>query len=66
VLISWENLFMDTDAHKIIQNVIIINGPEKIIVGNHAWIGCRCTILKGSIFMTKIMSQDKRLFDHLS
>lgn len=49
VLISWENLFMDTDFHYVEQNTAIINPPEKIVVGNHVWIGCRCTILKGSV-----------------
>ena len=49
VLISWENLFMDTDFHKIksIENNII-NEPKEIFVGNNVWIGCRNTILKGS------------------
>ena len=48
VLISWENLFIDTDFHHVKQNGNAINPPEKIIIGNHVWIGCRCTILKGS------------------
>lgn len=49
VLISWENLFIDTDFHHVKQNNDTINSPKKIIIGNHVWIGCRCTILKGSI-----------------
>ena len=49
VLISWENLFMDIDFHKIksIENNII-NEPKEIFIGNNVWIGCRNTILKGS------------------
>lgn len=49
VLISWENLFMDIDFHKIknIENNII-NEPKDIFIGNNVWIGCRNTILKGS------------------
>jgi len=48
-LISWDNLFMDTDLHKIMnENDEIINEPEKIIIGKNVWIGCRCVILKGS------------------
>lgn len=47
-LISWENLIMDTDFHKIYKDNKIINKDEKIIIGNNVWIGCRCTILKGS------------------
>lgn len=31
------------------QNGQAINHPEKIAIGNHVWIGCRCTILKGSV-----------------
>lgn len=49
VLVSWENIFMDTDFHHVKQNDNIINSPKKIDIGNHVWIGCRCTILKGSI-----------------
>lgn len=49
VLISWENLFMDTDFHKIknIENNMI-NESKEIFIGNNVWIGCRNTILKGS------------------
>ena len=47
VLISWQCLFMDTDFHHI-----IINGKRNldrnILIGDHVWIGCRCTILKGA------------------
>lgn len=48
VLISWDNLFLDSDFHKIKINNSIINSPKAIIVGNHVWVGCRCTILKGT------------------
>lgn len=48
VLVSWENLFMDTDFHKIITDGEITNLPREIHIGNHVWIGCRCTILKGT------------------
>ncbi|MDR2496244.1 MAG: hypothetical protein LBD21_03875 [Tannerellaceae bacterium] len=48
-LISWDNLFMDTDLHKILnENSEIINEPKEISVGKNVWIGCRCLILKGS------------------
>lgn len=51
VLMSWEVLLLDTDFHHIIQidsNKINMN-KKPIIIGNHVWIGCRATILKGSI-----------------
>ena len=49
-MISWENLIMDSDWHNIIDlntgNVMPKQKP--ITIGNHVWIGCRCTILKGT------------------
>jgi len=48
-LISWDNLFLDTDLHKILnENNEIINEPKEIIIGKNVWIGCRCLILKGT------------------
>lgn len=39
---------MDTDYHKILnENNEIINEDKPISIGNHVWIGCRNTILKG-------------------
>ncbi|MGX7630963.1 acyltransferase [Bacillus thuringiensis] len=50
VLISWENLIMDTDAHIIKNNKgEIINEESPIIIGDKVWMGCRCTILKGTL-----------------
>lgn len=47
-LFSWDILIMDTDWHKIIDNNDIVkNSPSPIVIGNHVWIGCRSTILKG-------------------
>lgn len=49
-LISWENLFMDIDFHKIknIEKSNIINICKEISIGNNVWFGCRNTILKGT------------------
>ncbi len=48
VLISWDVLIMDSDLHKIMaSNNLIKNPPREIIIGNHCWISCRSTILKG-------------------
>ena len=47
-LLSWEILLMDTDFHPLLnEKDEIINYPRPIVIGNHVWIGCRCTILKG-------------------
>lgn len=48
-LISWDCLFMDTDFHKIYSDGKIVNELKAISVGKNCWIGCRATILKGSI-----------------
>mgnify|MGYP003289446078 CR=1 FL=1 len=48
VLLSWDILLMDTDFHHILNDENkIINPPQPITIGNHVWIGCRNTILKG-------------------
>ena len=50
VLLAWDIIVMDTDFHKILSDKgDRINGDRKIIVGDDVWIGCRATILKGSI-----------------
>lgn len=48
---SWECLVMDTDFHEIrvIDDNAVRNPDRDIVIGNHAWIGCRTTILKGSV-----------------
>jgi len=47
-LISWENLFIDGDYHKIFDmEGKYTNPPQSILIGNHVWFGCRCLILKG-------------------
>lgn len=47
-LISWDVLLMDTDHHHILDNKgNTLNEDKAINIGNHVWIGCRNTILKG-------------------
>lgn len=47
-LLSWDILIMDTDFHHISNKEgKIINEPRPIEIGNHVWIGCRNTLLKG-------------------
>lgn len=49
-IISWDDLVMDTDFHRIYdKNEIYINQPSPIEIGDNVWIACRATILKGSI-----------------
>lgn len=48
VLISWDTLIMDTDYHHILLDNKVINHDDEIKIGNRVWIGCRCTVLKGS------------------
>lgn len=49
-LLSWEILIMDTDFHRIVNmQGEVINKPSPIRVGNHVWIGCRATLLKGAV-----------------
>lgn len=47
-LLSWDILVMDTDFHRIFNKLGEITNPSRSInIGNHVWIGCRATILKG-------------------
>lgn len=45
--VSWDTLFMDSDAHTIMYENQVINKNQDIKIGNHCWIGCRSIILKG-------------------
>jgi len=47
-LLSWDVLLMDTDLHHVLDGRgTVVNPPKPIRIGNHVWIGCRNTILKG-------------------
>ena len=49
-LLSWNILIIDIDFHKI-KNEFgkILNNPKPILFGNKIWVGCRSSILKGTI-----------------
>ena len=48
-LIGWDVLVMDTDEHPLFDKAGNRINPDKAIeVGNHVWIGCKCTLLKGA------------------
>lgn len=47
---SWDCLVMDSDTHSIYdENGNLTNEAREIIFRNKIWIGCRSTILKGSV-----------------
>ena len=46
---AWDCLVMDSDTHNIFdKDDKIVNSDQTIVFGDKIWIGCRCTILKGS------------------
>jgi acetyltransferase-like isoleucine patch superfamily enzyme len=51
-LLSWDILLIDTDFHQIIlTDNTLPNYENDIIIGNRNWIGCRTTILKGTVLL---------------
>jgi acetyltransferase-like isoleucine patch superfamily enzyme len=49
-LISWDVLIMDQDFHTILNSDRVpINPDADINIGERVWIGCRNTILKGTV-----------------
>ncbi|SHK18148.1 transferase hexapeptide (six repeat-containing protein) [Tepidibacter formicigenes DSM 15518] len=45
--LSWGLTIIDTDFHDIIHNDNINNLSCEVNIGNHVWIGCNVSILKG-------------------
>lgn len=49
VQLSWNCLLMDSDTHKIFnKDNLYMNTEKEIIIESKTWIGCNCTILKGT------------------
>lgn len=49
-LLSWDILIMDTDLHHIYDKEgKVLNEPQRVLIESNVWIGCRSTILKGSM-----------------
>lgn len=49
VLISWDVLIIDTDAHRIYDATgNQVNPAMPIRIGNSVWLGCRSLVLKGA------------------
>lgn len=56
VLIGWDCLFMDSDAHHILNDdMVVINEPREITIGDKVWIGARCTVTKGSLIASNVV-----------
>ncbi len=49
-LLSWETLVMDSDHHEILDpgTGAVLNGDLPVTIGDHVWIGCRSSLLKGA------------------
>lgn len=46
---SYFVVVMDNDGHYIYNDVgKQINANKEVVFGDHVWLGCRCTVLKGS------------------
>ena len=48
-LISWDTLFMDSDAHTIIDQNGDVNCNGTVKINDHVWIGAKATVLKSTI-----------------
>lgn len=48
-MFSWDITILDSDNHPIFdENGIRLNPPKPVHIGNHVWLGCNVTILKGT------------------
>ena len=47
VIISWDNLIMDSDFHQIQEQTTLKDVSKPIFIGDKVWIGCRTMVLKG-------------------
>lgn len=48
IMFSWDNQYMDSDAHPIYNSEgQILNEPKGFVIEDNVWMGCRCTTLKG-------------------
>lgn len=55
-LVSFEVVVMDSDFHNIKdESGKVVNLPQPISISDHVWIGCRTTILKGSVIPANCM-----------
>lgn len=46
---SWNNLYMDTDSHPILDETgTQINENKGFVIGDKVWMGAKCTVLKGA------------------
>lgn len=48
-VISWNCQFIDEDFHTIKQAGSVTHSDPGIRIGDHVWIGCNVTVLKGAV-----------------
>lgn len=50
VRVGWDAIIMDTDFHRMKnrETGTFTKGYAPVLIGRNCWIGCRCTILKGT------------------
>lgn len=63
-MISWDNLIMDTDWHNVVsaETGYVYPKQRPITIGEHVWIGCRCTILKNArILNDSVLASNSKL-----
>lgn len=63
-LLSWDVLLMDSDFHNILIDEKKSNLPKPIIIGNHVWIGCQNTILKGVQILDDVVIASNSVITH--
>lgn len=54
-LVSWENLIFDTDVHKLYRDGERCNEDQPVVFGDRVWIGCRNTIIKGTVVPSDVV-----------
>jgi acetyltransferase-like isoleucine patch superfamily enzyme len=47
--ISWGVTIIDSNHHKVIPEKSTTNDDDAVTIGNHVWIACNVTVLKGTI-----------------
>jgi len=62
VMISWDVQMFDTDFHYVVSGDKVLDNHKPISIGDYAWVGSRCTILKGSRIPEGAILQSNALF----
>lgn len=64
VSVGWENLFMDTDFHRIksVDGKSILS-YGKIVIGEECWLGAKCVIMKNTHLPNKTIVASNSLLN---